>query len=182
MKFGTKEIVAVAIGSALFGILMVYAGIQVFTNTKLTTAYIVPVIVGALFGVIPAALVGFIGNFFADTLGAWGYWMDWTIGNAIACFFIGSLSLYGADIKRGIFKTKHAIIFAIVSIVGIALSFGVITPIITKMFYGGELLITYSQAQAAVISNSVVVLLIGIPILFLLANRYKKQNNLVEEE
>lgn len=182
MKLGTKEIVAVAIGSALFGFLMVFGGIQVFTNTKLTTAYIVPVIVGAFFGVIPAALVGFIGNFIADTIGAWGYWIDWTIGNAFACFFIGSLSLYGANIKKGVFEIKHAVIFSIISVIGIAISFGIITPIVTTLLYGGEIVITYAQAQAAVISNSIIVLGVGNPILFLLASRYKKENNLTEEE
>lgn len=182
MKLGTKEIVAVAIGSALFGFLMVFGGIQVFTNTKLTTAYIVPVIVGAFFGVVPAALVGLIGNFIADTIGAWGYWIDWTIGNSLACFFIGSLSLYGANIKKGIFTVKHAIIFSIISVIGIGVSFGIVTPLITTLLYGGEIVITYAQAQAAVISNSIVVLVVGLPILFLLAERYKKQNNLIEEE
>ena len=72
-KLSTKEVVGVAIGAALFGVLMVYGGITVFTNTKLSSAYVIPVIIGALFGPIPAALVGLIGNFFADFLGGWGY-------------------------------------------------------------------------------------------------------------
>ncbi|HAO60481.1 MAG TPA: hypothetical protein DCQ90_00680, partial [Erysipelotrichaceae bacterium] len=53
-EWNTKTIVAVAIGAALFGVLMVYGGVQVFTNTKLTTAMLIPVIVGALFGPVPA--------------------------------------------------------------------------------------------------------------------------------
>ena len=178
----TQNIVAIAIGSALFGVLMNYGGIPVFTNTKLSSAYIIPVVIGALFGPIPAALVGFIGNTFADFLGGWGYWIDWSLGNLFACFFIGSLPLYGARIKEGIFTKRHAIIFAIVSVIGIAVSFGVLTPIFTTWFFGGELSITVLQAQAAVLANSAVVLIIGIPLLFLLTKRYKKQFNLVEEE
>lgn len=181
-KLSTKEVVGVAIGAALFGVLMVYGGITVFTNTKLSSAYVIPVIIGALFGPIPAALVGLIGNFFADFLGGWGYWIDWSIGNFFACFFIGSLQLYGARIKRGIFTTKHALIFSIVSILGIGVSFGLITPLLTLLLFSGEVTITFSQAFAAVISNATVVLVVGIPLLFGLSKRYESQSNLIEED
>ncbi|MCW6652391.1 ECF-type riboflavin transporter substrate-binding protein [Aerococcaceae bacterium NML191292] len=180
-KMTTQTIVAVAIGSALFAVLMVYGGIPVFTNTKLTTAYIVPVIVGGLFGVIPAALVGLFGNILADFIGGWGYWFDWSIGNGLAALFIGLLPLYGARIREGIFTVRHAIIFAVVSIFGIAVSFGLVTPLLTQLLYQAEATITFAQAQVAVISNASVVVVVGIPLLFVLANRYRKQTNLTEE-
>ena len=52
--WSTKTIVAIAIGAALYGVLMVWGSIPVFTNTYLTSAMIVPVVVGALFGPVPA--------------------------------------------------------------------------------------------------------------------------------
>lgn len=180
-QFTTRNIVAVAIGAALFGILMTYGGIPVFTNTKLSTAYIVPVVVGGLFGPIQAGLVGLIGNLFADAIGGSGFWIDWTIGNMFACFFIGALRLYGADIRRGIFMAKHAVIYAIVTVVGMEVSFGLVTPLVTKLLYGGELAITLTQAQVAVVANSVVALVVGIPLLFTLAKRYQGTTNLVDE-
>lgn len=180
--FTTRNIVAVAIGAALFGILMTYGGIPVFTNTKLSTAYIVPIVVGALFGPVQAALVGLIGNVFADALGGSGFWLDWTVGNMFACFFIGALKLYGADIRRGIFTVKHAVIYALVSVVGLELSFGLITPLLTKVLYGGELATTITQAQVAVLTNAIVVLVVGIPLLFTLAKRYRGTRNLVDED
>lgn len=180
--FGTQHIVAIAIGTALFAVLMVYGGIPVFTNTKLSPAYLVPVIVGGLYGPLAAGLVAFIGNVFADLLGGWGYWFDWSFGNFVVGLLIGTMQLYGARIRDGIFTVKHAVFLAIVAIVGNAIGFGVITPLFTQLFYGGELEITITQAQAAVISNASVIILAGIPILFLLANRYKKQTNLVEED
>lgn len=180
--FKTEQIVAIGLGSALFGVLMIYGGIPVFTNTKLTTAYIVPVILGAHFGAIPAGLVGLFGNIIADTLSGGGYWFDWTIGNFIACLFIGSLSLYGADIVKGIFTAKQAIIFSLVSIVGIVIGFGLVTPIFTQILFGGELVITYTQAQVAVVTNASVVILAGVPLLLTLAKRNRSLTNLVEEE
>lgn len=180
-EFSTTEVVAVAIGAALFAVLMVYGGIPIFTNTKLSPAYIVPVLVGGLYGPIPAALVGLLGNIFADLLGGWGFWFDWSIGNGILGLIIGTLPLYGVRLQQGIFTRKHAIILAVLAVVGNALSFGVITPLVTYVLYGGELGITLAQAQAAVISNASVIILIGIPLLFLIANRYKKQTNLRDE-
>ena len=55
-KWNTQTVVGVAIGAALYAVLMNYGGIRVFTNTSLTTAMIVPVIVGGLFGPLPAAV------------------------------------------------------------------------------------------------------------------------------
>jgi energy-coupling factor transport system substrate-specific component len=78
--WNTKTVVAIAIGAALFGVLMNYGGIPVFTNTKLTTAMIIPVIVGAMFGALPAAVACAVGNLIADLIGGWGYWFDWSIG------------------------------------------------------------------------------------------------------
>ena len=53
-KWNTKTIVGIAIGAALFGVLMNFGSIRVTTNTSLTTSYIVLPIVGALFGPLPA--------------------------------------------------------------------------------------------------------------------------------
>ncbi len=180
-RWSTATVVGVAIGAALFGVLMNYGGITIFTNTKLSTAYIIPVIVGGLFGAGPALLVGFLGNVFADFIGGWGYWFDWSIGNGIASFFIGLLPLYGARIQEGIFTVKQAVIFAIVSVLGLALAFGVVTPIFTLLIQGGELTITYAQAYAAVASNAAVIIIVGIPLLFIIASRNKRKQNLVEE-
>ena len=54
--WNTKTIVGVAIGAALFGVLMVFGGIKVFTNTSLTTAMVVVVVVAGMFGPLPAAV------------------------------------------------------------------------------------------------------------------------------
>lgn len=180
-EWNTQTVVGVALGAALFGVLMTYGGIPVFTNTKLSTAYIIPIIVGGLYGPVPAALAAFLGNVFADTLGGSGYWFDWSIGNAVAGFAVGLLPLYGAAVKEGIFTVKHAIIYAVTAIVGTAVAFGLITPFFTLLFFGGELKITYLQAQAAVISDASVLIVIGIPLLFALAKHYKRQTNLIKE-
>ncbi len=179
--WNTKTVVGVAIGAALFGVLMVYGGVKVFTNTNLTTAMLIPVIVGALFGPVPALVACFFGNVIADLIGGWGFWFDWSIGNGVLGFFVGLLPLYGADINKGVFTVKHAVIFALVAILGNALAFGVVTPLFTLLFFGGELNITFLQSLTGGASNVLVLTVLGIPLLFALAKRNASSQNLVKE-
>jgi energy-coupling factor transport system substrate-specific component len=181
-KWNTMTLVAVAVGAALFGVLMVFGSIPIFTNTYLTSAMIIPVIVGGLFGPIPAFATMLIGNFVADLIGGWGFWFDWSIGNGVLGLFIGALPLYGARIDEGIFTVTHAIIYTACCIVGNAIAFGIVTPVMTSIFYAADLEITFIQAFAGGIANTAVLVIVGIPLLFLFANRFKKRSNLKEED
>lgn len=181
-KWDTKTIVGVAIGAALFAVLMNYGGIRVFTNTSLTTAVLVEVIVGALFGPLPAALAAFFGNVLADLIGGWGFWFDWSIGNGVLGLFVGLLPLYGAQIDEGIFETKHMIYYVICVVLGCAVAFGVVTPLLTYLFYSSELTVTWGQAISALISDGVILIVIGIPLLVLLAKRNARGTNLKKED
>ena len=178
-KWNTKTIVGIAIGAALFGVLMNFGSIRVTTNTSLTTSYIVLPIVGALFGPLPAFLTGLIGNTIADLIGGWGLWFDWSFGNAVAGFFMGLLPLYGAKIEDGVFTVKHAIIYAVVTVVGIG--FGLVTPVLTYLFYSSELTVTWIQAWAAIVSDASVAIIVGVPVLFALAKRNARGTNLSKE-
>lgn len=176
--WNTKTVVVIAIGAALFGVLMNFGGITVFSNTKLTAAMIIPVIVGAMYGPVPAFVACLVGNTIADLIGGWGFWFDWAIGNGILGFIVGLLPLYGARINDGVFKVKHAVIYAVLCILGNALAFGLVTPIFTTLFYGGELEVTLVQALISGIGNSAVLIIIGIPIITALARRNARSNNL----
>lgn len=180
--WNTKTVVVIAIGAALFGVLMNFGGITIFTNTKLTTAMIIPVIVGAMFGPVPAFVACLVGNTIADLIGGWGYWFDWSIGNGVLGFIVGLLPLYGARINDGIFKLKHAIIYVIVCVIGNAFAFGIVTPFLTTAFYGGELEVTFIQSLTGGIANVLVLTVIGIPILIALAKRNARSNNLKLDE
>ena len=181
-KWNTITLVSVAVGAALFGVLMVFGSIPVFTNTYLTSAMIIPVVVGGLYGPLPALATMLLGNMLADLIGGWGFWIDWSIGNGVLGLFIGALPLYGAKIGEGVFSIKHAIIYAVLCVIGNAIAFGIVTPIMTSLIYSADLEITFIQAFASGISNTLVLIVIGIPLLFLLANRFKKRSNLKEED
>ncbi len=179
--WNTKTVVGVAIGAALFGVLMVFAGIKVTSNTSLTTAMLIPVIVGALFGPLPALVATGVGNVLADLIGGWGMWFDWSIGNAVLGLFVGALPLYGAKIEEGIFEVKHMIIYAILCVIGNVFAFGVVTPFFTSVFYAEPMAIILAQGIASIISNCAVLIILGIPLLKILAARNARKNNLSME-
>ena len=180
--WNTKTVVVIAIGAALFGVLMNFGGITIVSNTKLTTAMLIPVIVGAMYGPVPALVACLVGNTIADLIGGWGFWFDWSIGNGVLGFLVGLLPVYGARINDGIFKVKHAVIYSIICIIGNALAFGVVTPILTTAFYGGELEVTFVQALAGGIGNTAILIILGIPIIVALARRNARSNNLKIDE
>ena len=177
----TKSIVTMGLGAALYGVLMVYGAVPIFTNTNLSFAMIVPVFVGGLFGPLPAMITCGVGNVIADLIGGWGIWFDWSIGNAVMGLFVGMLPLYVADIANGVFKVKHAVIYAILCVVGNMLAFGVVTPIFSTTLYGQDLNITLMQAVFATAGNTLVLVVAGIPILVLLSKRAASKMNLKKE-
>ena len=179
--WNTKTVVGVAIGAALFGVLMNFGSIKVFTNTNLTTAMLVSVIVGGMFGPLPAFVAAGVGNVIADLIGGWGLWFDWSVGNAVLGLFVGALPLYGAKIEDGVFTVKQMIIYTILCILGNALAFGVVTPIMTALFYGGELTVTFLQSLTGGVSNCAVLIIIGIPLLKAMAARNARNSNLTKE-
>ena len=179
--WNTKTVVGVAIGAALFRVLMNFGSIKVFTNTNLTTAMLVSVIVGGMFGPLPAFVAAGVGNVIADLIGGWGLWFDWSIGNAVLGLFVGALPLYGAKIEDGVFTVKQMIIYTILCILGNALAFGVVTPIMTALFYGGELTVTFLQSLTGGVSNCAVLIIVGIPLLKAMAARNARNSNLTKE-
>jgi len=180
-NWNTKTVVGVAIGAALFGVLMNFGSIKVFTNTNLTTAMLVSVIVGGMFGPLPAFVAAGVGNVIADLIGGWGLWFDWSVGNAVLGLFVGALPLYGAKIEDGIFTVKHMIIYTILCILGNGIAFGVVTPIMSTLFYGSELSITLMQSLIGGVSNVAVLVVIGIPLLKIMAARNARNSNLTKE-
>ena len=179
--WNTMTIVTVGVGAALLGVLMNYGGIPIFTNTSLTTAMIVPVVVGAMYGPVPAAVACGVGNVIADLIGGWGLYPAWSIANAVAGLFVGALPLYGAYITDGKFEIKHMIWYLVCLIVGNALAFGLVAQVFTVIFEGGDLNVSLIQGLYASVGNILIEAVVGIPVIKLLANRYASRSNLTEE-
>lgn len=180
-EWDTKTVVGVALGAILFAINMVYIQVPIFTQVQLSLAPVVIVIVGALYGPLPAALAAGFGNILADMIGGWGFWFDWTIGWLIVGFLFGLLPIYGVKIKEGIMNKRQIFIFIAISIIAPLLSYIGVVPFFTKMWYQGELEIGMIQGFIAAVQNTVVVIIVGIPVLNIMAKRYKLKTDLSEE-
>lgn len=106
-QWNTKTVVGVALGAILMAIMMVYIQIPIFTQVQFSLAPVVIVIVGALFGPLPAAIAACFGNFLADMIGGWGFWFDWTIGHFFCGFITGLLPSTARGSARGSSPTSR---------------------------------------------------------------------------
>jgi energy-coupling factor transport system substrate-specific component len=179
--WNTKTIVTVAIGAALFGVLMVYASFPIFANTYVTAAMLIPVIVGAMFGPLAALVAAGVGNIVADLIGGWGIWFDWSVGNGLAGFFVGLLAVYGARVTEGYFKVRHAVIYSLVVIVSQFVIYVAVVPLLSFVFYGGELNFALLQGSFAALGNCIVLIVIGLPVLFGMSARFASRSNIKED-
>lgn len=169
-----KTILAILLGAIVFGITMNYLSICVYSNIYITTSMLVPVVVGAYFGPLPAAIATGLGNMFADFIGQSDYYYNWTIGNAVLGLFVGALPMYGANIRKGILKLRHIVLYALLCVVGCGFSFVFFVPIFTAVFFDGQLQITLIETTVGSIMNIIVLLVLGIPVLKFLAKKHSK--------
>ena len=130
-----------------------------------------------MYGALPAAVAAGVGNVIADLIGGWGLWFDWSIGNLCAACFVG----LGAYMLMNRFSTKNVVIYIVLCVLGNGLAFGVVTPILTAIFYGSELNVTFIQAIYGSLSNILVEVVVGLPVLYLLSKRTAARTNLEEE-
>lgn len=170
-NWNTKTILGVLVGAVAFGLLMNYCSILVYSKVYFTTSMIVPVIVGAFFGPLPAAVATGLGNILADFIRQSEIYYNWAIGNAVLGLFVGSLPLYGVNIRKGIFEIRHIVLFALLCVIGCGFSFIGVVPIFTAIIFDGQLQITLTETVIGSIMDIVVLLVLGIPILQFLANR-----------
>ena len=166
-----KTILGILIGAVVFGILMNYCAILVYSKIYFTASMIVPVVVGAYFGPLPAAIATGLGNIFADVVRQSDIYYNWAIGNAVLGLFVGALPLYGVNIRKGIFEVKHIVLYSLLCVVGCGFAFVGIVPIFTVIFFDGQLQITLTETLIGSIMDIVVLLVLGIPILKFLANK-----------
>lgn len=83
---GTREVVYMALGAALYGVLSwVFNTIPVpsITLIALRPTVIIPIFFGFAFGPVVGFFSGFVGNILGDALTGWGVFPVWDIGNGL---------------------------------------------------------------------------------------------------
>jgi uncharacterized membrane protein len=103
---GTREVVYMAIGAALYAIFSYLFNGSVFvvpsvSQVALRPAIVIPMFFGFTFGPVVGFFTGAVGNMFGDALTGFGLSPQWSIGNGLVGLIAGMSLLY-PDRKKGL--------------------------------------------------------------------------------
>ncbi len=155
LEFSTRTIVATAIGAAVFTLLFMYVKVpSPVPETSFQVAYGISAFFGALFGPIASFLIAFIGHFLSDTLQYGSAWMSWVIASGVASLVFG-LFYKTSNIDEGEFTTKDIIRFNIFQLIGNALAWILVAPVLDIVIYSEPINLVFTQGVVAFIMNSI---------------------------
>lgn len=105
-EVGTREVVYMAIGAALYAVLSFLFNGTVFavpsvSQVALRPAIAIPMFFGYAFGPVVGFFSGAVGNMFGDALTGFGLSPQWSIGNGLVGFVAGLVHLF-KDKKRSV--------------------------------------------------------------------------------
>jgi energy-coupling factor transport system substrate-specific component len=133
-EFGTRQVVYGAIGAALYGVLSYVTNIfplPAAGNVTFRPAVAVLIFFGAAYGPWVGFLAGFLGNTLGDAITGWGFYWNWSLGNALMGMIPG---LIVASIQD--FRARADIVKAVGwGTLGIIV--GMLFASLTEMFVGG---------------------------------------------
>jgi uncharacterized membrane protein len=106
-EVGTREVVYMSIGAALYAIFSYLFNGTVFavpsvSQVALRPAICIPMFFGYAFGPVVGFFTGAVGNMFGDALTGFGLSPQWSIGNGLVGFISGLVWLFGEDRKKSI--------------------------------------------------------------------------------
>jgi energy-coupling factor transport system substrate-specific component len=164
-KFSIKQLVATAIGAAIFFLLARFLSIPVFANTNLTLQYAVVGFFAAVFGPICGLLIGLIGHFFVDLSYGWGIWWSWVIASAVVGLLSGFL-LKPGKVEEGEFGKIDILRFIIGSLIVHAVAWVAIAPIGDILIYAEPADKVFTQGVIAGAGNFVFTAIVGTLLIF----------------
>jgi hypothetical protein len=172
-EVGTREVVYMAIGAALYAIFSYLFNGTVFvvpsvSQVSLRPAIVIPMFFGYTFGPVVGFFSGAVGNMFGDALTGFGLSPQWSIGNGLVGFISGMVWLF-SNKKRSL--NTVLIVNAVLAVL-VTLIFFLNRAIPNMMFFDVENNI-FGDAQISVIAG--VSVLIGF--LLVLAVRFLFSTN-----
>lgn len=177
-KVTTKTIVAAGIGAALFMLLFMYVKIPSWVpETQFQTAYGLSAFFGALFGPIAAGLMAFIGHGLSDAIQYGSPWWSWVIASGVASFIFG-LSFKKTRVEEGEFKFQDILKFNLYQIIGNAVAWLVIAPVLDIVIYAEPANLVFTQGAVACLMNIISAGVIGTLLLIAYAATRTKKGSL----
>jgi hypothetical protein len=99
-EVGTRAVVYMAIGAALYAVFSYVTNGTVFfipslSQVSLRPAIVIPMFFGYAFGPVVGFFTGAVGNMFGDALTGFGLSPQWSVGNGLVGFISGMVALFG---------------------------------------------------------------------------------------
>lgn len=180
-EFKTITIVAIGLGAAIFTLLFMFVKVpSPVPETSFQTAYGIAGFFGALFGPIAGALIAFIGHAISDAVQYGSPWWSWVIASGVTGFLYG-ISYKFLRIKEGYFNWKSLVIFNIIQIIGNAVAWIGVAPVLDILVYAEPVNLVFTQGAIAFVMNSVSCAVIGSVLLSIYAVTRTKEGSLKKE-
>jgi energy-coupling factor transport system substrate-specific component len=181
-EFNTRTLVATGIGAAIFMLLFMYVKIpSPIPETSFQTAYGLGSFFAALFGPIAGALIAFIGHALSDAVQYGTPWWSWVIASGVAGLIYG-FSFKRTKVEEGEFKVKDTITFNVIQIIGNAIAWIVVAPVLDIVIYKEPVNLVFVQGITAAIMNSISVGIIGTLLLVAYAATRTKKGSLSKKD
>lgn len=132
---GTREVVYMAIGAALYAVFSYLFNGTVFavpsvSQVALRPAISIPMFFGYAFGPLVGFFTGAVGNMFGDALTGFGLSPQWSLGNGLVGMISGMIALY-ADKRR----TMNVVLIVSAALAAIATLLWLLNPTLANMMY-----------------------------------------------
>jgi uncharacterized membrane protein len=132
---GTREVVYMAIGAALYAVFSYLFNGTVFavpsvSQVALRPAIAIPMFFGYVFGPVVGFFTGAVGNMFGDALTGFGLSPQWSVGNGLIGLISGMAALY-ADKRRGL----NNVLIASAVLGGLATLLWLLNPNLSNMMF-----------------------------------------------
>ena len=161
VKFGIKEVVATGIGTALFVALTeVQIPLGFIPNTALQPRAALLAFLAAVFGPVVGGVVGLIGHALGDALFYGSVWWSWVFPDAICGILVGIFAAKYA-IKDGDFNKKAIALFEIVQVIGNAIAWILVAPLLDILIYAEPANKVFAQGFFAFLGNVIVIAILG---------------------
>lgn len=165
----TKQIAVTAVLSALYFVLSAMLKIPVGGHITLDLGYIALTVAAVYLGAVPAMLVGSIGALLESALMSQrGVSPGWILMNAIVGFLCGMVMKKAADGERKKFILSSCIVVPLSMLLGVT-----VKTLVDCAMYDLPLIAKIPTGIAALIADSVVMLVFGLPLCMALKRRIK---------
>lgn len=160
-KFSIKDVVAIGIGTALFvALTQVQVPLGFIPNTALQPRAALLAFFAAVFGPVVGGVIGFLGHALGDALFYGSVWWSWVFPEAVLGVIVGVFAAKFA-IKDGGFDKKAIILFNVVQVIGNAIAWIIVAPVLDILIYAEPANKVFVQGIFAFLGNIIITAILG---------------------